>query len=471
MAQAQVDNSRPFRVIVVGAGLTGLVAANCLQKLGIDNVVLEKGDIAPPKGGIAMWPHSLRILYQLGVLDEIKKVSRPTIGFKGNKQDGRPVYDTQMYHCVEENHGVGMWPIERTDLLRILYDNLPHKSCVRTRIKITDVKQFPDKVEVHLEDGTVETGDMIIGADGVHTLMRSYMWEHAARVSPGLITSAEKTSLKTYSETLVITTDPIPELGYRDIVITYQDRFNFLFTCTHDAVWAVVVFLFDEPLPWPHRKRYTEEHAEALAKLVLDKPVTDQLVFGEVWKRRREPARIVMLQEGVLEHWHHGRICLVGDAAHKAHPNIALGGNTGIEDVARLMNLLWRAVQASPHRRPSGTALEAVFEAYQNAQKPRVKHIVRLSGMAARMHTSATFFHKFLANWVFPLFKDHWPADYIGQYFSSAPKLEFLSSEGFPPGKMPWLSDEKPESESQGSGQSFSPIQGGVSHANGILAY
>jgi 2-polyprenyl-6-methoxyphenol hydroxylase-like FAD-dependent oxidoreductase len=101
-AEAQAQNGRPFRIIVVGAGLTGLVVANCLQKLGIDHIVLEKGNIAPPKGGIALWPHSLRILYQLGVMDKIKKVSRPTIGFKGRGSNGLQVYDTQMYHCVEE---------------------------------------------------------------------------------------------------------------------------------------------------------------------------------------------------------------------------------------------------------------------------------------------------------------------------------------------------------------------------------
>lgn len=86
-----------------------------------------------------------------------------------------------------------MWPVERTDILRILYENLPDKSLVKTRVKITDIKQFPDRVEVLLEDGTVEIGDMIIGADGVHTTTRDYMWAHAAKVSPGLITAAERT--------------------------------------------------------------------------------------------------------------------------------------------------------------------------------------------------------------------------------------------------------------------------------------
>ncbi|KFA49088.1 hypothetical protein S40293_07093 [Stachybotrys chartarum IBT 40293] len=472
MAQTQAQNGRPFRIIVVGAGLTGLVAANCLQKLGIDHVVLEKGNIAPLKGGIALWPHSLRILYQLGVLEEIKKVAKPCRGFKGYGADGRKVYDTQMYHCIEENHGAGMWPIERTDLLQILYDNLPDKSSVKTKVNITDIKQFRDRVEVELADGTIETGDMIIGADGVHTIVRNYMWDHAAKVSPGLITSAEKTSKyrPTWSETLIVTTPPIPELGYRDIVITFQNKFNFLFTCTHQAVWAVVVFQYDEPLTHPHRKRYTDADAEALAKRVLDKPITDQLVFADVWKRRREPPRVVMLQEGVLENWHHGRICLVGDAAHKAHPNIALGGNTGIEDVAQLMNQISRGVDASPHKRPSATALDGIFEAYQNEQKPRVKHIVNLSGQAARMHFSYTPIHKFLGNWVYPWIKDKWQAAYIGQYFSSASKLEFLPSKGFPAGKKSWLSDVDDETESQDSEQGFKQNQteAGVKE---ILAY
>lgn len=153
-------------------------------------------------------------------------------------------------------------------------------------------------------------------------------------------------ALKTWSETLIVTTPPIPELGYRDIVITFQNKFNFLFTCTHQAVWAVVVFQYDEPVTHPHRKRYTDADAEALAKRVLDKPVTDQLVFADIWKRRREPPRVVMLQEGVLENWHHGRICLVGDAAHKVRRTFLLPIDTS-SCLSKLINS-YRPILTSP---------------------------------------------------------------------------------------------------------------------------
>lgn len=82
MAQAE----HPFRIIVVGAGVAGLVASNCLQKLGIDHVVLEKhSEVAPPMGnGISMWPHGLRILHQLNCLGASysarRCVSQPFLG-------------------------------------------------------------------------------------------------------------------------------------------------------------------------------------------------------------------------------------------------------------------------------------------------------------------------------------------------------------------------------------------------------
>jgi 2-polyprenyl-6-methoxyphenol hydroxylase-like FAD-dependent oxidoreductase len=83
--------------------------------------------------------------------------------------------------------------LERRNLLQILYDGLPDKSFIRTESIIEDVKQFPDRVEVCLADGTVETGDMVLGCDGVHSLMRSFMWDHATKTSPGLIQVKEKT--------------------------------------------------------------------------------------------------------------------------------------------------------------------------------------------------------------------------------------------------------------------------------------
>lgn len=66
-------------------------------------------------------------------------------------------------------------------------------SRVKLNSEVKSINQLPDGVEVLLMDGTVERGDMVLGADGVRGTVRSMMWEHANRMEPGIITAQEKT--------------------------------------------------------------------------------------------------------------------------------------------------------------------------------------------------------------------------------------------------------------------------------------
>lgn len=70
---------------------------------------------------------------------------------------------------------------------------MPDKSFVKTGAGVVDAKQFADRVEIKLSNGDVEIGDMVIGCDGVHSVLRSFMWDHASKSSPGLIQVKEKT--------------------------------------------------------------------------------------------------------------------------------------------------------------------------------------------------------------------------------------------------------------------------------------
>ncbi|PHH60640.1 hypothetical protein CDD81_1391 [Ophiocordyceps australis] len=433
---------RPFRVIVAGAGVAGLVASNCLQKLGIDHVVLEKhSHVAPPIGaGISMWPHGMRILYQLGCLEQLEKVCVPINRFICANEAGRLVHDNALYTHVLEN----FYPFERRQFLQILYDALPDKSFIKTGVAVQDIEQFPDRVQVKLCDGSVETGDMVLGCDGVHSLARTLMWEYAGKVSPGLIRAKEKRSLKTPWKTLVLTAPAIAELGQRDLTVTYHKRFTFLVTSQPHAVYFFVIFLRDEPLVWPKRERHSQDEAQALADMVMDKPVNDKILFGEVWRRRYRDG-VISLQEGVMEHWHHGRIVLAGDAVHKVHPNMGLGGNSAIEGVACLMNHLEHTLRSTKGAKPSATALNMAFAAYQSDQKQRMKELLGMSNMVAKMHTSATRLHTFVANWVLPYLDDASFAAYMGDYIARAPKLNFLPCNDFASGQIPWLHKDKGE--------------------------
>lgn len=98
------QSSRPFRVIVVGAGVAGLTAAHALRKANIDHVVLERGsDPAPPTGAsIAIYPHGARILQQIDCLQAAKNACVPMEGFVNRMPDGRTIVDSKFFEYVKE---------------------------------------------------------------------------------------------------------------------------------------------------------------------------------------------------------------------------------------------------------------------------------------------------------------------------------------------------------------------------------
>lgn len=68
--------------------------------------------------------------------------------------------------------------------MQILYDNLPTKSLVRTGCSVKGLRLVEDGIEAVLADGTVEIGDMVIGCDGVHSSVRSMMWDYSNKTTP-----------------------------------------------------------------------------------------------------------------------------------------------------------------------------------------------------------------------------------------------------------------------------------------------
>ena len=78
--------------------------------------------------------------------------------------------------------------------MQTTFDQLPDQTVVKTRKRVIDVTEHEDGIGVRLDDGTVEEGDIIIGCDGVNSIVRRAMWAIADKLQPGYITPAEKRS-------------------------------------------------------------------------------------------------------------------------------------------------------------------------------------------------------------------------------------------------------------------------------------
>ena len=93
-----------------------------------------------------------------------------------------------------ESHGHDVLPLERREFLRILYERLPDRSFIKTGAKIQKITDSSSGVKVKLSDGSIEKGDMLLGCDGTHSVVRGAMWDHANKAIPGFISEKEKNS-------------------------------------------------------------------------------------------------------------------------------------------------------------------------------------------------------------------------------------------------------------------------------------
>lgn len=107
-----------------------------------------------------------------------------------------------------------------------------------------------------------------------------------------------------------------PGLGTNDMTFVCNNGYTFQFLTQPNAIYFMIHHKLPEPIRWPARVRYTENDAEEVAAKFADHPISDSLVFGDLW-RNRIRGHLISLEEGVLEHFFFGRTVLIGDAAHK----------------------------------------------------------------------------------------------------------------------------------------------------------
>jgi 2-polyprenyl-6-methoxyphenol hydroxylase-like FAD-dependent oxidoreductase len=181
----------PFKVAVVGGGMTGLTAALHLDRLGIDFVLLEAyGDITPEVGAsLALYPNFQRVIDQLGVLDDVRNASSELCSISCRNLEGQIMFQHHVADALHEaTGGYGIATFTRSSLLRILYKNISEegKRKIRTNTRVRHIEELQgdEGVRLHMDGGEFIDADVVIGADGIHSIVRSEMWRLAKEVDP-----------------------------------------------------------------------------------------------------------------------------------------------------------------------------------------------------------------------------------------------------------------------------------------------
>lgn len=318
-----------MRVAIIGGGIGGLTTAIALRDAGIDAVVYEQAQQLGEVGaGIGVAPNGLRAYERLGLRDAIESVAaRYGDGSVYYRADGALIGEMTTSDSSGRYFTLGL---HRADFVGVLTSALPTE-VIRTGHRLVRLEESAKGVLLEFANGTTETVDLVVGADGIHSVVRAAVTEPTQPTPSGsiayrgLVRADRLTSWPTGIAQLW--------MGEGKHFLTYPVRRG-------EMINYVGFVPSDERLreSWSAPGDVESLRADFAG---WDSRVEDLLAQVEqtFWwgLYDREP----------LQRWSTDRVTLLGDAAHAMLPHLGQGANQAIEDAMTLAVLLGAADESS----------------------------------------------------------------------------------------------------------------------------
>ncbi|KAI8357430.1 hypothetical protein B0O80DRAFT_287981 [Mortierella sp. GBAus27b] len=168
-----------LQILIAGGGLGGLALAIMLERLPepkqVDYMILERSMFANPMGSaISLHASVIPLLKQLGVWEDIEKVSKPMSHFSIKREDGSDLATVDFSYGQHDYPYYGM-VLARPDFHEILLSHVPAEKILNGK-RIVSTTQDDFGVSCHCADGSIYHGDILIGADGAYSAVRQSMY-------------------------------------------------------------------------------------------------------------------------------------------------------------------------------------------------------------------------------------------------------------------------------------------------------
>ncbi|KAL2075500.1 hypothetical protein VTL71DRAFT_443 [Oculimacula yallundae] len=398
MSTSQVKPKK-VRVVIVGGSIAGLTLAHCLHHNDIDFVLLEAyKEFAPEVGAsIAINPNGLRIIDQLGLTEALGTAAEPLLFARTWKADGKLVYEDDAPLLIESRTGYPSSFVRRSHLLKVLSDNIPDKSKIHLSKKVTKIDHTESEVVVHCQDGSSFSGEIVVGADGVHSTVKSMMQDHIDKVSPGKA-DYDRESLSAEYNCIFGLGKPLPGVIPGQVHRTYDEGFSSLSFVGHGGklYWFLFSKLdkryFGKDIP-----KYTQADIEKAVKPFFKMYLDGSITFDKIWETKLF-ANMTCIEECKNENWTADRFVCIGDAVHKMTPNLGAGGNAAIESATALANSL----ATLPKHKLSLPQIRHALQEFYVKRHERVNNIVDVANDVTRLEAMANFGKKIMALHVVP---------------------------------------------------------------------
>jgi salicylate hydroxylase len=358
-----------LRVAIVGGGLGGLTAALFLRNAHVDVTVYEQApELSDVGAGIIVPPNMVRPLRKLGLAETLADfaVQLEAAWEFRRWQDGRVLFVQPMGEECERLYGDHCYVAHRADLRAMFRRALP-KQLLRLDQRCVAVNAVRDKVELAFASRggqeTQVTADVVVGADGIHSLVRE-------AIAPPV--EARFSGLCAFR--CLVPADKAPEMALRPVQTLWigPGRHFVHYPIRGGRLVNIVAIA-------PAGDWRTESWT-------ADGQISDMIREFEGWDQRlrqlitsaTDTKRWALFDRAPLDRWTQGRISLLGDAAHAMLPFFAQGAAQAIEDAATLADCLQSADQGS---------VEAALRRYEEIRRPRANRVLLMSrGREVRNH-------------------------------------------------------------------------------------
>ena len=343
-------------IAIVGAGIGGMAAAATLRRIGARVDVYEQaGQFARIGAGIQMMPNSMKVLRRIGVEEKLRQTAFQPYSHLNREWDtGEIVRELPM---PESLFGAPYLCMHRADLHDALAAAVPAQ-IVHFDKKLARLDQRAGQVRLTFADGSRAQADAVVGADGVHSVVRDIIVGPDAPIHKGRIAYRA-----VFSSALMKGAD----IGRSRTKWWGVDRHIVIYYTTATRSELYFVTSVPEPAEWMTRESWS---AKGDVKELRQAYEGFHPEVRAVLEACPDCHKWAILEREPLPRWSEGRVVLLGDACHPMTPYMAQGGATAIEDAAIL---------ARCFEQFEGDDIEAAFALYEAHRKSRTSRIQSIS--------------------------------------------------------------------------------------------
>ena len=328
---------KPLRILIIGAGLGGLAAAAGLQKLGHRVSVFEQASALGEVGaGIMLTPNAVRALDYIGALAEVRaRAVEPEMSFSRHYQTGEILGERRVEGAYQAEYGTPMYNVHRADLHHALalVVSAGDPASIQLDHAFEGLAERPDGIETWFANGRRYQGDVVIGADGIRSVVR--------RVGLGVDSPPRFTNFVAWRGLAPL--EDLPEALRGSSMTSWVSPDRHIIEYAVGELKNYVALALQ-----PGWRSETWSTPSGIDEVLETFPAWHEDITTII---KATPAggsyKFALFDHDPLPSWTRGRMTLLGDAAHPMLPLMAQGSAMAMEDAA----ILARAFEAAdaPH--------------------------------------------------------------------------------------------------------------------------